>query len=64
MVPQAQIIAEPLANMLTRPSKRRARDHEGPLARTANKERVARCHGHHLAVDIMRIVLDEPVDVF
>jgi hypothetical protein len=64
MFPQAQIVAEPLAHMLSGASKRRSRDHEGSFARATIEEGIVRCHRHHLAVDIMRVVLDQAICMF
>jgi hypothetical protein len=63
MPPRAQIIAQPFADLRARTSERRAGDDERPFARTAGLERVAGDGGHHGAVDVVRVVLDEAVVV-
>jgi len=57
MGPQAQVVAEPLAHMFSRPRKRGARDHEGAFTRTTGEKGIVRCYGHHLTIDVVCIVL-------
>lgn len=61
--PFAQVVTEPFADMRTCTRKRGTGDDEGPLSRTAGKHRLARGRGHHRAVQVVCVVLNETVSM-
>ena len=64
MFPITEIIAQPLANVPSCTSERRARDDEGSFARSAGEHGVMRCSGHHGAEEVVSVVFCEAVEVF
>ena len=61
VLPQAQIITKPLADISASPGEGRACDDHGAAGRTTSQHRVARVRAHHAAVDVVDIKLDMAV---
>ena len=63
MVPLTEVVSEPLAHTRSCARECRACDDERALARAARQHSIVRRGGHHCAVQVVRVVLDQAVRV-